>query len=361
MTISPLTKPGAPPVRPAPQRPAANAPSSVPGGRMTIASLQRGVNLGPPRILLYGKEGIGKTTFGAEADAPVFIGPEEGYGLLDVTRFPAPHSWREVLEALRTLEKEPHEFKTVVIDTLDWLEPLCWRHVCENHPKHYASIEDFGFGKGYVAAVDEWRVFIAALERVRSARKMQVILLAHAKIAKFKNPEGEDYDWWTLMIHDKAAGLFSQWVDAVLFAQFRTVVAKDKGAMKAKAIGEVSRVLHTVRRPTFEAKNRLALPAVLPLSWKDFAQHATNPRTAPELLADIREMCAGMPPEDAAKVITYAEKNHTDRARLVEVLNKLRAMDITVPEPAAADSTNTTDTTTDNTNTTEPNGENTNG
>ena len=293
-------------------------------GRMALSTIHKGVSVGPMRVLLYGVEGIGKTTFAASAPKCVFLGAEDGFGLLDVARFPEPRTWLDVMEAIRVLETEPHEFQTLALDTIDWLEPLCWAQVCTDGGK--ATIEDFGYGKGYTAALEKWRLLLSGLERLRRNRKMNVVLLAHAKIHKFVNPEGDDFDRYTLKVHEKTAGLVKEWVDAVLFAQFRVVVDKAKGAAKGKGIGTPERVMYTVRRASFEAKNRYALPESLPLAWEGFAKLASNPRSAAELLADIRETAARVPEEVRVKAVAYAEANATDRNRLAEVLTRLRTI-----------------------------------
>lgn len=293
------------------------------GARMTLGAVQRGVVQAPARVLLYGPEGIGKTTFGARAPAPIFLGTEDGFGLLDVARFPEPRSWAEVLEALRALETEDHAYRTLALDSLDWLEPLCWRHVCGAAGK--PDIEAFGYGKGYVAALDEWRVLLAALERVRRAKRMHVVLLAHAHVKPYRNPEGDDYDRFTLKLHEKAAGVLKEWCDAVLFANFGGVVVDKAQNGKGKAIGTPVRQLYTTRRASFDAKNRYGLPEVLPLEWAAFEAAALAPKDPAELRARVEELCGQVPSDIAAKARAYAAERATDVPRLVELINRLRA------------------------------------
>src|SRR5690348_6173787 len=136
----------------------AAAPSVAKPSRMTVANIVRGRQDRPRRILLHGVEGVGKSTFGASAERPVFLGPEDGTAHLDVPRFPAPETWTEALEAIDALRTATHDYQHLVIDTLDWLEPLNWTHICQRD--HQDNIESYGYGKGYVAALDEWRVFV---------------------------------------------------------------------------------------------------------------------------------------------------------------------------------------------------------
>jgi hypothetical protein len=274
-------------------RPKADAPPS----RMTLGSVKSGKIAQPLRVLLYGPEGVGKTTFGANAPAPIFLGAEDGHANLDVAYFPEPNSWADIVDAVRALSVESHKYETLVLDTLDWLEPFCWRAVCATGRK--AGIEDFGYGKGYVAAFDEWRVLVAALEVMRRQRRMNVVMLAHSQVKTFKNPEGEDYDRYSLKVHEKAAGLLKEWSDAVLFTNYETQVLKDGN--RAKGYGGGSRVIHAERRAAYDAKNRYGLPESLPLAWDDFyaAVEAGRSEGAVEgLRADLAALIARLPEKD---------------------------------------------------------------
>jgi hypothetical protein len=165
-----------------------------PANNMPLTTISKGKLEKPARVLLYGVEKIGKSTFAAGAPDPIFICSEDGTSELDVARFREPRYWEEARYAIDTLCREKHEHRTLVIDTLDWLEPLCWREVCRKGSVQ--SIEDFGggYGKGYLAALDEWRQFLADLDDLRAKRGMGVVLLAHSWIKSFKNPEGDDFD-----------------------------------------------------------------------------------------------------------------------------------------------------------------------
>lgn len=236
----------------------------------------------PLRIVLYGVEGVGKTTFAASAPRPVFIGQEDGYGNLDVPRFPAPRSLADLRDQIEELATGRHDFATVVLDTIDWMEALIWDFVCQKNDA--PTIEDVGggFGKGYTQALGLWADLMADLDRLR-ARGLTVIALAHAHSKTTKNPEGADFDRYTLKINDKAAARWKEWCDLLLFARFEDrVVSKDKGDKlllqgRGKATGG-ARKLCTTRTPAYDAKNRFSLPAVLPLSFGDLEK--VLPRTA---------------------------------------------------------------------------------
>lgn len=314
-------------------RPAAPAPS-----RMTLAAVTRGPQTQPLRVVIYGPGGIGKTTFGAQAPAPIFLGPESGSALLDVARFPQPETWADVREAVRVLGAEEHPYRTLVIDSLDWLEPLCWQHVCARAGKR--SIEDFGFGKGYVAALEEWRAFLAGIERLGAGRGMHVVAIAHGEVKPFKNPEGDDYDRWQLKLHRAAAGLIAEWCDELAFAAFRTHARKvDPNGQRGRGFGS-ERVLYTERSAAFDAKSRHGLPMEMPLSWEEF--FAATQRGASEVTGALRaeidavlEKLEPLAPEMAAKARAACEG--ADPHRLSTYLNTLRARLAQLSAQAASD------------------------
>lgn len=247
-------------------------------------------------VLIYGVDGVGKTTFGASAPKPIFLGPEQGFGLLDVARFPKPKTWAEIRAAVNDLLLEDHEFKTLVIDSLDSIEPLLWAHVCKEDNVQSIEQVDGGFGKGYVRAREQWWAFIDLLERLRE--KMHIVLIGHAQIRVFNDPAQDgSYDRYLLKLNEKAADIFRERTDTVLFANFETTVTKRKGALKAKAFGDGNRVVFTERRPAFDAKNRFDLPFIMPLSWDEFYKLCDNKKAAVST-DELAELVKGR--EDAA-------------------------------------------------------------
>lgn len=287
--------------------------------RMRLDALVKGRQARPIRTLLYGVEGVGKTTFGSKAPAPIFVGAEDGTSHLDVTRFPMPETWGEVLEAVRTLTKEQHDFQTVVFDTLDWLEPMIWRMMCERDGAE--NIEAYGFGKGYIAALDEWRIFLAALDRLREAKGMHVILLAHSWIKPFKNPEGNDYDRYELKLHAKAGGLLKEWSDVVLFANHEIYAEKDKQTKRAKGVSTGERLIYTTRTAAYDAKNRFDLPESMALDWDEFwtAVQSHRPADPKALEAAIRKNAEALDAEVKAKVLDAITRAGGDAVKLAQL------------------------------------------
>jgi len=160
----------------------------------------------PHLLLLYGTDGVGKSTFGASAPNPIFLGTEDGTASLDVARFPAPESFAQVIESIEVLSKEPHDYKTLVVDSLDWLEPLVWEKVCKDGEKK--KIEDFGYGKGFSNALHEWRKMMNALKSLRFSKGMDIVLIAHSQVKTFNDPSlVEGYDRYQMKLNDKASAL----------------------------------------------------------------------------------------------------------------------------------------------------------
>lgn len=241
---------------------------------ISLSSLQRGGDARPPRLLVYGVAGVGKTKLAADAPNPVFLQTEDGLGGIDAATFGVLRSFDEVLEALASLYTEPHDFQTVVLDSLDWLEPLVWRHTCAIQPTPWADIEQPGYGKGYVAALDTWRAFLDGVTGLRDDRGMGVILIAHADIKRFDSPETEPYDRYQPKLHARAAALVQEHVDAVLFANYRISTLKADAGFGKKVVRGVSggdRLLHTTERPAYLAKNRFGLPDTIALDWPTLA------------------------------------------------------------------------------------------
>lgn len=226
----------------------------------------------PRRTMLYGVQGIGKSTFGSMAEGAIFITTEDGLGRINCASFPLATQYEHVLAALGELYTEPHSFRTVVIDSLDWLEQLIWAEVCRK--RNVESIEDIGYAKGYTFALTQWREVLAGLDALRNQRSMAVILLAHSKIEKFENPETDSYDRYVPRLHKLAAATVMEWCDEVLFATYKVFTkATDEGFNRTRnqGIGTGERVLRTTERPAHVAKNRLNLPDEIPLDYRQYA------------------------------------------------------------------------------------------
>jgi hypothetical protein len=176
------------------------------------------------------------------------------------------------LSQLGGLANQEHPFKTIVVDSIDWLEPLIWKQVCAEG--QVRTIEDYGggFGKGYIRALEIWRGILNQLSTL--AKRFHVILIAHSKIKRFDDPKlPTGYDRYIIAINDYAAAAVRQTADAVLFASFNEKVKQmAKSTSGNRGIGEGERILYTEHRPAFDAKNRFDLPFELPLQWSVFGE-----------------------------------------------------------------------------------------
>ena len=239
-----------------------------------MKQIQTGKQKRPRRVMLYGTHGIGKSTFGAMAEKPIFITTEDGLGEIDCDQFPLATKYSDVLNTLSALYSEDHDYDTVVIDSLDWLERLIFEEVCNK--RGVESIEDIGYAKGYTFALTQWREILEGLDALRNERDMQIILIAHARIEKFENPETESYDRYTPRLNKHASALIQEWCDEVLFATYRVHTKQtDEGfnRKRTQGIGTGERIIRTTERPAHVAKNRLNLPDELPLDYRVYAAH----------------------------------------------------------------------------------------
>jgi len=226
-----------------------------------LSSITRGPQITPPRLIVYGPHGLGKTTFLSEAPAPILLPTEDGKGKIDIASFPLARSWADVVSALVTLRDQPHEFGTAGTDSLDWLEPIVWAETCRRN--NWADIETPGYGKGFGAADDVWREFFQMLSDLRDKRGMQVILTAHSQIKPFNDPSSEPYDRYSIKLQTRASALAQEWSDAVLFLNQKSYIQKDKKGFDkviARGVGLGERVIYTEERPSHLAKNRYGLP-----------------------------------------------------------------------------------------------------
>ena len=236
-----------------------------------MTDIKKGKADAPNRILLYGVEGIGKSTWAAGAPRPLFICAEDGLGaaLTQAERLNVD-DYGAVLRLVAELRTDAHPYQTLAIDTADWLEPLIHAYICKRDG--HANVEAYGYGKGYGVALTELRALLANLDNLRAARGMQIIFLAHAKIKTFTNPTGENYDRYQTKTNEQFGGLLKEWADIVMFARYEVFVKKDnKQAVKGKGFGG-ERICHTQWNPGWDAKNRHGLPETLPLDYAAFAE-----------------------------------------------------------------------------------------
>lgn len=260
--------------------------------RNWLAELSRESKAKPTAAVLYGPPGVGKTSFGASMPKPIFLidNQEDGINTLkasglvsgDIPVFPPASEWRDVLGILDCVATEDHGCKTLVIDSLGGMERLCHTEVCQRD--FNGNWGDKGFGsyqKGYEVSLADWRQFLAALDRVRSAG-IGVMCLAHSLVKPFKNPDGEDYDRYVPDLHHKTWSVTHKWADMVLFANYYVETSKEDG--RAKGRGGQNRIMYTEYHAAYEAKNRHALPSEVDMgasgmdAWSNLKNEITKAR-----------------------------------------------------------------------------------
>lgn len=271
---------------------------------ISLANLKSDDNRKPPRVIVYGPEGVGKTTLGLGAPNAVLIKTEEGQGEIGATRFTFDKDGREVardfdevLEAIKVLGEEEHEFKTLVIDSITSLEVLLHRQLCarynESNIVGNKKGSEFAFEAGIKLAAREWDYFLSCLDYLNEKRGMMIILVAHSSVAKFKSPDTEDFDYYEIDVEKKfSVSVLKKWADAILFLRYEKplLATEDKGfgkkVAKAKLEEEGARILYTEPRSSHTAKNRYGMPYEIPFpkvdAWKLLAPYLLKWLTAPE-------------------------------------------------------------------------------
>lgn len=220
------------------------------------------------KVIINGIQGLGKSTFACTFEKPILVRTEDGAGALNVPTFP---DLVKEFSHMKTVIEELHKsskFKTCVIDSIDWLEPIVFKKQIEFEPKsekgkEIKTIEDYGFGKGYTKVLDWWRYIMGGLDSLRLNKGMNIVLVAHTEIKRHEPPDSDPYDRYQIKLHKHASSLWQEWADMVLFANYKTSICRtDTGFNKTKTrgVGDGERVLYTETRPAYLAKNRWGLP-----------------------------------------------------------------------------------------------------
>lgn len=217
----------------------------------------------PPRIVMYGTHGIGKSTLCAKFPKPVFIDTEGGLDAIETSAFPRAEKIADVVNAIRALLKDKHDFKTVVVDSADWLVSLIELDIEANNDAQALS-----YGKGAIMVAEAFREVLQGLDRCR-ANGMNVVLLAHAVVTRFDSPEVEPFDRYAPNLTKRCNNLLMEWCDVLAFANTKTIVKKSEvgfGNQVSRGVSTGERLLHLNEKPAYMAKNRFGGPDSIPMT-----------------------------------------------------------------------------------------------
>lgn len=257
--------------------------------------ISKGRRAVPVRAIIYGPEGIGKTSLAAQFPDPLFLDVEGGTDHLDVARVVCP-KWADLYSAVKEVADNPSVAKTVVIDTADWAERALIEHILAQGRK--SSIEDFGYGKGYTILAEEWCRFLGHCDRL-SAAGLHVVFCAHSTVKRLSPPDSTDgFDRYELKLTKQVAPAMKEWSDLLLFCKFKLHIVEGSDG-KNKAQGGRERVMYATHSAAWDAKNRYSLPDEMPMSIGALAQIF---RAKPEDLTGAAVATQGVPAEGTTSV-----------------------------------------------------------
>ena len=215
-----------------------------------LAGITNGKMIRPIYGLISGLPGVGKTTLTSQAPNPIYLGLESGTYQLNVSRFPKAETLAEFLEQLRGVAVEKHPFKTIVLDSIDALEPLIWKQVCSEGKVESISEYGGGYGQGYLRAMEIWRSILHDLGLLST--RFHVLLTGHVMVKTFQDPNlASGYDRYQLKVNEKAAAVVRESVDLMLFCTFKTDLIRDRKSKEVRALTDGTRVMYTEFRPAF--------------------------------------------------------------------------------------------------------------
>jgi len=239
-----------------------------------ISSLKPSITIRPPKLIIYGTSKIGKSTFASQAPNPVVLDLENGMESIHVAKHKVK-TFPQVMEFMRALYAQQHDFEYLVVDSIDWLERIMIDQLCQQYEAKTLSDRNckaFAYGAGERLLLTMWNQFIVGLDFLHQEKNMGIILIAHNQIKKFDDPLTESYDQHSIKLEKKCGERLKEWVDCILFASLKVKIEEEKqgfGAVvnRGKALG---RILYTERRPSFEAGNRFKLPPEIDCTWAAF-------------------------------------------------------------------------------------------
>ena len=279
-------------------------------------TISKGKEAGGVKIGIYGPEGVGKSTFAAQAPGAVFIDTEGGTRMMDVARFDGIKTFTDVKNAIAWVIDHPDQLKTLVIDTVDWMERYAADSVCLE--KKWKNLEDAGYGKGYQYLKQTVQGVLDELTKLVE-KGVNVILVCHSMIRKFEQPdEMGAYDRYTLKLNEKnVAPIVREWLDALFFINYKTDVITGSDGKTKKAIGGQKRIMYANHTAAFDAKNRFGLPDEMPFDFQQIAHIFEDVSPVPETVEpdELDLSVEPVKPSDPPKPLATVSKTLPEEAR----------------------------------------------
>lgn len=280
-------------------------------------AINKGKKQSAVKAVVYGPEGIGKSTFASKWPKPLFLDIEGSTCRMDVERVEGVNGWTMAIAVVQDLVKDPQGYKTLVFDTADWMDRMLQQYIIARAGKpEIDSIEKVGggYGKGYVFAAEEWKKMFDLLDQLREKHGVNILMLAHAALRKFEQPdEMGAYDRWELKVHKNSSSLFKEWAELLLFANYKTLVVEVDGKPKAQG---GKRVMYTTHHNCWDAKNRFGLKDELPFEFSAIAHlfdTAPAAQPAPVVQQPAAQTVAAPQPAAVAKPAGGKPEGVTDQ------------------------------------------------
>ena len=296
-----------------------------------MLKIETGLETRALKVVIYGAEGIGKSTFASQFPNPLFLDTEGGTSSLNVRRVKCGKDWSYLLSCVDEVIKDPSICKTLVIDTADWTESLCTKFVCEKYRK--SNIEEFGFGKGYVYLQDEFSKLLDSLNKLIELG-VNTVVIAHGKPRKFELPEeAGQFDRWEMKLTKQVAPLLKEWCDMLLFCNYKTYVVTTENNTKKAQGGK--RVIYTSHHACWDAKNRYGLEDMLDMDYQNIAEYFSESPAADRKSQMKKINAEGKALKEQLKELM--ERDGVTEDELKELLSKSKNFDDRIPVTDYAD------------------------
>jgi len=286
----------------------------------------------PMNILIYGVDGIGKSSFASQFPDPLFLGPEDGSSFLDVARVENIKDWKSFNDSIQYLKANKVEQKTLVIDSLDWIEPLIHDFICKEDSAKSLELAYGGFGKGYKKAYEMQCVLKNDIQQIRIKQNMNIVLIAHSKVSTFNDPSVEiPYDRYHLKLHESNSvsprAMWREFVDAVFFLNYDSYTTKEDGVVRANS--DKKRYIFTSRTESYDAKTRFKIPDQIELKENNMFKIISSYYypVDQDMFKQVKHLAEQLADEKIKeKALADVTKFKNNEVKLNQMKNKLEAM-----------------------------------